>query len=113
MGLVLCDPFIHDRVDPMAGYDPARLRRAARLWVKRVGEGMFQIEGKEQPHYDVDLNVDPPCYCKDSDYRMWARGKHCKHALAARLASGDMALIHGLADMIVLQERRKNEADSE
>lgn len=81
---------------PDRPYDPARLRRASRLTVQRLGNGQFRVSGQHERYYDVDVTADIPCYCKDAEYH----GRGCKHELACRLASGDMALIQALGDML-------------
>jgi hypothetical protein len=86
-------------------YEPGRLRRAATLAVKRLGPTRFAVRGQEEPVYRVDLAVDPPCYCKDSEYH----GRGCKHELAARLHSGDMALVQALGEMLLKAEQRSKE----
>jgi hypothetical protein len=81
-----------------------RLRRAWALIkagkVKRLGGSRFRIAGTTQRVYDVDLSVDPPCYCLDMEYRGTAIKHNCKHTLAARLAGLDPALLGTIADWL-------------
>lgn len=90
---------------PVQSYEPGRLRRAAQLAVKRLGPTTFAVRGQHEPFYRVDVTADVPCYCKDAEYH----GKGCKHFLAAQLASGNMALIQALGDML-LKAQQANEA---
>ena len=76
---------------------PNRLRRAAQLAVERLGPMQFRVRGQDEPYYDVALDVDPPCYCMDSQMR----GPNCKHTLISRMANGDLALINALGNMLL------------
>jgi hypothetical protein len=81
-------------------HTPDRLRRAWRLVldgkVARVGPTQFQVAGNQEPHYDVDLSVDPACYCADRQHR----NTPCKHELSARLAMHDTSLLLALVSMM-------------
>lgn len=83
-------------------YEPGRLRRAAQLAVQRIGPGQARVKGQDEPWYNVDITADVPCYCKDAEFH----GRGCKHELAVRLASGDMALIAALGDMLHAAQQR-------
>ena len=83
-------------------YEPGRLRRAAQLAVRRLGPHQYRVRGQDEPHYDVNLELDTPCTCADA----WHRGRGCKHELAGRLHDGDMALIQALGDMLLAAEQR-------
>lgn len=83
-------------------YEPGRLRRAAVLACKRIGPRQYRVRGQHQPYYDVDLDGDQPCYCRDAEYR----GLVCKHEMRARLAEGDPKLMLALGEMLLRQERR-------
>jgi hypothetical protein len=63
--------------------DPARLDRARKLKVERIGNRQFRV-GK---HY-VDLNEADPCHCADKIWRLKDHEK-CKHILAALLHEGE------------------------
>jgi hypothetical protein len=84
-------------------FDPNRLRRGLQRGVVRLGPNQFRIEGRHETHYDVNLDLDVPCVCKDAEYH----GRGCKHELLARLHNGDAALIQSLGDMLLSQEKRK------
>lgn len=79
------------------GYDPVRLRRAAVLAVRSLGDGKYRVRGQHEPFYNVDLTADVPCYCKDAEFH----GRGCKHELAARLTSGDQVLRLALGEMLL------------
>lgn len=83
-------------------YEPGRLRRAAVLGVTELGPGLYRVKGQDEPHYDVEIHADVPCYCKDSEFH----GKGCKHFLAARLASGDMKLVMALGEMLLVRDKQ-------
>lgn len=85
-------------------YDPARLRRAARLPITRVGPTEFVVKGHDEFMYHVDLAGDPPCYCLDYQHRGGPTNP-CKHTLAARLASGELPLLLALGEMLAKAER--------
>ena len=87
------------------GYEPGRLRRAAQLAVRRLGPMQFRVRGQDEPHYDVNLDLDVPCCCKDAEFH----GRGCKHELSARMANGDMGLIQALGEML-LKAHKANEA---
>ena len=89
------------------GYDPSRLARGAVRAVKQLGPGEYAVAGNERPVYYVNLNSDLPCDCADSQFRS-SRGP-CLHECAARLASGDMALIQALGEQLLRREARKAE----
>ena len=92
---------------PKDGYDPSRLRRAAQLACKKLGPRQYRVKGQDEPHYDVALDVDPPCYCKDAEFH----GRGCKHELCARLHDGDGALIQALGDILIAQAERNAELE--
>ena len=83
--------------------EPGRLRRAALLGVRRVGEEEYEVVGQDEPFYYVALGGDPPCYCADSAHRR----VQCNHFLAARLANGDMGLIQQLGTMLLTAEKAR------
>lgn len=82
-------------------FDPARLRRGIQRGVLRLGPMQFRVQGSHQRYYDVDLNVDPPCYCADAQYR----GRGCLHELVARLHAGDAQLIQSLGEMLLAADK--------
>lgn len=86
-------------------YDPARLRRAAVLAVRKIGPQQYRVRGQSQWSYDVDLSADIPCYCKDAEYH----GRGCKHELASRLAAGDQALRIALGEMLLAVQKKNEE----
>jgi hypothetical protein len=86
--------------------DPARLRRAALLAVRRVGPEEYEVQGQDEPFYYVSLAGDPPCYCADSANRPSVQ---CKHFLSARLANGDMGLIQMLGNMLLSAAKARGE----
>jgi hypothetical protein len=79
------------------GYDPARLRRALALAVKPLGPGLYRVQGQHERYYDVAVNEDVPCYCKDAEYH----GKGCKHFLACKLQERDPALVDAIGQMLL------------
>jgi hypothetical protein len=107
----MSDPLIaKGRVDPNRSgesderaFDPNRLRRGLQRGVVRLGPNQFRIEGRHETHYDVNLDLDVPCVCKDAEYH----GRGCKHELLARLHNGDAALIQSLGDLLLAAEKRK------
>jgi hypothetical protein len=90
-------------------YDPARLRRGAARAVKRLGPHQFRVAGSHAPYWDVNLELDTPCTCPDAEFH----GRGCLHELAARLHDGDAALIMGLGEMLLAQEKRIEEAEGQ
>jgi hypothetical protein len=54
---------------PTEAYRADRLRRAWLLikagGVERRGGTRYRVAGNDESSYDVDLSVDPPCYCAD------------------------------------------------
>ena len=85
------------------GYEPARLRRAASLAVKKLGPRQYRVRGQEQEYYDVSLDTDPACYCIDSQYK--GGTIMCKHETAARLHDGDAGLLQSLGNMLLAQQK--------
>lgn len=83
-------------------YDPGRLRRGAARAVRRLGPHQFRVQGTHQRGYDVNLDLDTPCTCKDAEFH----GRGCLHELAARLHDGDAKLIMALGQMLLERERR-------
>jgi hypothetical protein len=83
----------------------SRLRAAWRLIkekrVKVLSTGRVAVAGNVEPYYIVDLSQDPPCHCRDVEYRGAQIRQNCKHTLAARLAKMDPALLGTIADWIV------------
>lgn len=96
-----------------SGYRPDRLARAWQLVksgrVQRLGGGRFMVAGNVEETYAVDLTVDPPCYCRDQEYRGGQIKQNCKHALAARLANLDPAVLAAIADSIERQMQQARE----
>lgn len=82
-------------------YSPDRLRRAWHLVrsgrVKQVGPRQFRVAGNVEPEYAVDLDEDPPCYCRDMEHRGGRIRQNCKHVLACRLALLDGGLLDVIA----------------
>lgn len=91
--------------DARDAVEPGRLRRAAHRAVKPLGDGHFMVQGTVERAYAVDLTSDTPCTCADA----WFHGRGCLHELAARMASGDMGLIHQLAALYEPQVRAERE----
>ena len=85
--------------------EPGRLRRAATRGVVKLADNVYRVEGKHRRHYDVQVGALYPCECEDAYFH----GRNCVHELAARLASGDMALIQTLGDMLLRQEKALKE----
>jgi hypothetical protein len=83
-------------------YEPGRLRRAAVLAVKQMGPKEYAVAGQEEPVYFVNLNIDVPCTCMDATMH----GRGCKHELAARLQTGEPALVMALGQMLLQAEQR-------
>jgi hypothetical protein len=78
--------------------DSNRLRRASLRTVKRIGATRFQVEGRAEPFYLVDLGEPTPCACTDA-------GGPCLHELAARLYAGDWQLVRSLGELLAAAER--------
>jgi hypothetical protein len=96
-----------ESVAPMRAYDPQRLRRAAQLAVRRISARQFAVQGRKEARH-VDLDGDPQCECEDFYYNGSTIGP-CKHILAARLASGDTALIQALGEQLLRAEKNIEE----
>jgi len=82
------------------GYDPARLRRASVRACIQLGPNQFRVEGRHEKYYDVNLDLDTPCDCKDAQNH----GTGCLHELRARLQRGDESLLLGLGEMLLRAE---------
>lgn len=91
---------------PARAFDPARLKRAVALLkgAERMGPSEFRVRGQDEPEYYVNLDGDPVCYCKDSEYH----GRGCKHELAALLLNGDLRVIGLLGELLLVQEKAKS-----
>lgn len=87
-------------------YEPGRMRRAAVLACEKLGPGQYRVSGQQEPYYDVDLSVDPACYCADQLHRR----AMCKHEIRARLQDGDARLLQALGDMLLAAEKRLKES---
>jgi hypothetical protein len=83
------------------GYDPARLRRASVRDCVQLGQNQFRVEGRHEKYYDVNLDLDTPCDCKDAEMH----GRGCLHELRARLQRGDQTLLLGLGMMLLKAEQ--------
>jgi hypothetical protein len=83
----------------VTAFDPKRLWRAAGLLagVRRLGPRQYAVQGRAE-EYPVDLDGDPPCYCRDAEHRGHDRNP-CKHQLAARLVHGDLPLLRSLGQL--------------
>jgi len=97
-------------------YDPARLKRGSVRGVEKLGPHQYRVEGRHEKYYDVNLELDTPCDCKDAQIR----GRNCLHELAARLHDGDGPLIQSLGEMLLKAQqamqqhtRRKRQAAPE
>lgn len=87
------------------GYDPARLRRASVRACIQLGPNQFRVEGRHEKYYDVNLDLDTPCDCKDAMHH----GSGCLHELRARLQRGDGTLMQALGEMLLAAEKRMKE----
>jgi hypothetical protein len=87
--------------------EPGRLRRAIKRlpFVEQVGPRQFRVKGNDEPWYAVDLDVEPPCYCKDRENR----GVQCLHELACRLRLFEPQAVKAMADLIEMDERNAKE----
>jgi hypothetical protein len=94
--------------DNRPAYRPDRLRRAWQLvkggMVKPLGPGQYKVAGNVEPVYYVDLAGDPPCMCRDQEYRGSAIKQQCKHTLAARIAAQDPAVLLALIEFMEFKE---------
>lgn len=94
---------------PTEAYRADRLRRAWLLiksnGVERLGGTRYRVAGNDESSYDIDLSVDPPCYCADMMYRGRKIRDNCKHTLAARLSGLDPAILGAMADLITITEQ--------
>jgi hypothetical protein len=79
------------------------MRRALKLKCDKIGPGQYRVSGNDEPYYDVDVNVDPACYCADQAHRSLM----CKHEIISRMRDGDPALIQALGDMLLAAENAK------
>jgi hypothetical protein len=91
------------------GYRPDRLRRGWQLVktgrVTPLGGTRYLVAGNVERAYVVDLAQDPPCHCRDMEYRGGQIKQFCKHVGAARLAQLDPALLDVIAEWITAQEQ--------
>ena len=89
---------------PTAASRAGRLVRAMELVrqgrVTHLKSTQFLVKSGED-HY-VDLMGDPPCYCKDSEFR----AVDCKHSLAARLCRADPKVVKAIEDMLAATVQR-------
>ncbi len=79
---------------PLLEWLPERTRRAERLHVRQVGEGLFEVESERQPGVVYRVHVPPPdrvaagefmrCECPDYQWR----GIPCKHLLVVAAEAG-------------------------
>lgn len=67
----------------------------------------FAVQGTKEARH-VDLDGDPQCECEDFYYNGSSAGP-CKHILAARLASGDVALIQALGEQLLRAQKNLEE----
>ena len=88
-----------------APYTPNRLRSASRIPIQRTAnprEFFVKSRSRKDHWWAVNLDGDPMCYCEDNENTT----RQCAHVLAARMASGDMALLQALGAM--LQQAEEN-----
>ena len=88
-----------------APYTPGRLRSASRIPIQRTDnprEFFVKSRSRKEHWWAVNLDGDPMCYCEDNENTT----RQCAHVLAARMASGDMALLQALGNM--LQQAEEN-----
>jgi len=93
-----------------APYTPGRLRSASRIPIQRTDnprEFFVKSRSRKEHWWAVNLDGDPMCYCEDNQHAT----RQCSHVLAARLASGDLALLQALGDMLLKQEQRNKELE--
>lgn len=100
-------PPTHSGVPPTKerAFDPDRLRRGALRAVEKLGAHQYRVEGRHERFYDVNLDLDVPCTCKDAEFH----GRGCLHELAARLHDGDGPLIQSLGDLLLRAENNLKE----
>jgi hypothetical protein len=65
--------------------------------VDKLGPRQFQVQGNDEPTYFVDLDGDPPCYCKDSQWH----GRGCLHEIAGLLMAKDALFINAIAEKLL------------
>ena len=95
---------------PVRAYCPSRFRRAVQLAVTQIGPRQYRVRGQDEPHYDVDLDGDPPCYCRDNEYRGRRIQQKCKHHIAALLQARDPMMLNALIDDYARRlEREEND----
>ena len=85
--------------------EPGRLRRGLQRGVLKLGPREYRVEGRHQRYYDVGLDGDPQCYCKDSEHT----GMQCLHILAARLHDGDSKVIMAVGELLLKAENNLKE----
>lgn len=85
-------------IDAAGGIDPARLARALKLSVRRIGRGKYELS-REEAVYHVDL-IDPQmdrCDCPDFTWRQVV----CQHLLACLLREGDERVVRAVARLVL------------
>lgn len=77
--------------------EPGRLRRGAELAIRQLGQGEYAVQGSKSIRY-VNLNIDTPCDCEDTQYR--AHKGPCKHVLACQLQERDYSTMKNLDELL-------------
>ena len=98
---------------PVRAFEPGRFARAVSLAVTKLGPRQYRVAGQDEPHYDVSLDADPPCYCRDQEINGRRLGGNCKHVICARLQEREPAAINELIARYEQQIQRLREAGLE
>jgi hypothetical protein len=88
---------------------PSRLWDAGLLlpFVERLPTGprQYRVKGHDEPHYDVDLDSDEICPCRDAYYRT----VRCKHQLVCEILDGDLMVRLAYGQMLLRKEEIEKE----
>lgn len=93
--------------------------KAVRI-IERVGPGEYRVASRSRAgkEWDVNLNVDPPCYCEDSEFAR-ARVGPCAHEIRCRMQEAyetgnwDDDLLHMMQEMLETQAKARASVLSE
>lgn len=98
---------------PARVFEPGRFARAVSLAVTKLGPRQYRVRGQDEPFYDVSLDADPPCYCRDQEVNGRKLGGNCKHVICARLQERDPAAMGELVERFQRQLKILREAGLE
>lgn len=98
---------------PVRAYCPSRFRRAVQLAVTQIGPRQYRVRGQDEPYYDISLDDDPPCYCKDQEINGRKLGGRCKHVIASMLQEREPTAMAELVALFIRQQQRLRDAGLE